>query len=147
MWIFYSGGVIMPSERPADTFDAEQDDRVIQIRARAKSHLERLKEGGFFPQMGEIIFFPHTDYEYRVHCTRAQLAEVMTRLALDIDYTKFKPTTEDRWKDVKLHNLYNAVWGLFYDRYSTNRYLDQKVKPKKSKKGGGPVSGRFPWEG
>lgn len=145
MWIFYSGGVIMPSERPADTFDAEHDNRVIQIRARAKSHLERLKEGGFFPEMGEVIFFPKTDYEYRTYCTRSQLAQIMTRLALDIDYTKFKPTTEDKWSDRKLHDLYNAIWSIFYTRYSTNRYLDQKPPKAKKRKDGG-ASGKFPWE-
>lgn len=148
MWIFTSFGVLMPSERPAETFDATTDDRVIQIRTRSRVHLERLKEGGFFPEMGEIVFFPNTDYEFRTYCTRAQLAAIMARLSMDIDYTKFKPTTEDKWSDRKLHDLYNAVWGLFYARYSTNRYLEQKMpkKPRKGGNGGGQVSGKFPWE-
>jgi len=144
MWIFTSFGVLMPSERPADTFDAETDDRVIQIRTRSRVHLERLRDGGFFPEMGEIVFFPNTDYEYRAYCTRAQLAEIMVRLALDIDYTKFKPTTEAKWKDARLHDLYNMIWGVFYQRYSTNRYLDQKAP--KPRKGSRKVSGKFPWE-
>lgn len=123
MWVMASFGILMPSVRPEGTIP-EGDDRAIQIRVRRLVELERLK-ALYMPEMGEVIFMPNTDYEYRTYCTHAQLGEVLARIAMDIDYTKFKPTTE-RHGDSKLHAAYNSIWSILYDRFSTNRYLEQK---------------------
>lgn len=122
MWIFTSFGVLMPSERPAHTIP-EGDDRVIQIRTRRESELMWLK-ALYFKDMGEIVFYPHTDYEYRTYCTRDKLAEVLGAMARDIDYTKFKPTTET-FGEKALHEAYNRIWGILYDMFSTNRYMEK----------------------
>lgn len=123
MWVMTSFGILMPSLRPAETIPAG-DDRTIQIRTRRESELLWLK-ALYFKDMEEIVFYPHTDYEYRTYCTPDKLAEVLGAIARDIDYTKFKPTTEI-FGEKKLHNVYNRIWGILYDEFSTNRYLDQK---------------------
>ena len=126
MWIMTSWGVLMPSLRPADTLP-EGDPATMQIRTRRRVELERVCE--FYPEIGlksaDIIFMSHTDYEYRLHCTPTQLAMLMMSVSLDIDYTKFKPSTEV-FGEGKLHQFYNRVWGIYYDMFSTNRYLEQK---------------------
>lgn len=131
MWIMTSWGILMPSVRPAETIP-EGDDKVIQIRARRYVELYRLKKM-YMPKLGEIIFMPNTDYEYRVYCTHAELGEALVKISADIDYTKFKPTTED-YNDKELHSAYNAIWGILYDRFSTNRYLDKYAPPQKNTK-------------
>ena len=131
MWIMAPFGVLMPSLRPQGTVP-EGDVRTIQIRARRRSELEWLK-ALYFKDMEEIIFMPNTDYEYRTYCTPDKLAEVLGNMARDIDYTKFKPTTET-FGEKKLHEAYNRIWSILYDMFSTNRYLDQQHEPKKCRK-------------
>lgn len=127
MWVMTSWGVLMPSQRPAGTVPTG-DDCEMQIRTRRRVELERVCQ--FYPELGlkveDIIFMDHTDYEYRIHCTRDQLARLMDLLSRDINYTKFKPSTE-KFGESKLHGFYNRVWGVYYDMFSTNRYLEQKV--------------------
>jgi hypothetical protein len=134
MWIMTSWGVIMPSLRPVDTLP-EGDAATMQLRTRRRVELERVCE--FYPEIGlkseDIIFMSHTDYEYRLHCTPTQLAVFMMSAALDINYTKFKPSTEE-FGESKLHQFYNRVWGIYYDMFSTNRYLEQKTKRPQQRK-------------
>lgn len=124
MWIMTSFGILMPSLRPADTV-SDGDEKTMQIRTRRRKELEILREE-FMPELGEIIFMPHTDYEYRTYCTPQEWSDALTRITLAIDYTKFKPTTE-RYKDNELHKAYNEIWSVLYRRFSTNRYLDSQV--------------------
>jgi hypothetical protein len=117
MWIMTSFGVLMPSIRPAETIPLG-DDRVIQVRVRVRKHLEILRDEYMKDTLSEIVFMKNTDYEYRAYCTRAAWAQAMAAMSLDIDYTKFKPTTE-RYKDGKLHSFYNRVWSVFFAEFST----------------------------
>jgi len=120
MWIMTSFGVLMPSVRPTGTMDPD-DDRVIQVRVRVRKHLEILRDEYMKDTLGDIIFMKDTDYEYRAYCTRAAWAQAMANMSLDIDYTKFKPTTE-RYKDGKLHSFYNRVWSVFFAEFSTTEH-------------------------
>jgi hypothetical protein len=148
MWIFTPYGAYFPSQRPLDTVELG-DNQLIQIRARRKLELERLK--AFYPEIptGDIIFFPHTDYEYRMYCTHTALGMLMALMAADIDYTKFKPETE-KFGESKLHAAYNTIWGILYDRFSTNRYLEQKVqgraKVKSFKRGNPRKNPQYNWK-
>jgi hypothetical protein len=136
MWIMTSWGVLMPGERPKEHTPAG-DDRVIQIRARRRIDLERVCQ--FYPEVGlkteDIIYFDFTDYEYRIFATRAQFSDLVGRIALDVNYVKFKSSTE-KFKEHRLHVFYNRVWGIYYDMFSTNRYLEKisRSSGKKAKK-------------
>lgn len=128
MWVFTGWGALFPSQRPEGTIP-EGDDKTIQIRARRKIELQRACE--FYPEVGilaeDIIFMPKTDYEFRIYCTPVQLGILLAGMALDINYTKFKPTTET-FGESKLHDAYNQIWWILYEKFSTNRYLSQKIR-------------------
>lgn len=141
MWIMTSWGVLMPGLRPAQHIP-EGDIREIQIRARRKVELERVCQ--FYPEVGlkveDIVYLGFTDYEFRIYCTKEQLGELVAAVAMDINYVKFKSSTES-FKEEKLHLFYNRVWGIYYEMFSTNRYLSkvaekhyQKRQTKKQKK-------------
>lgn len=120
MWIMTSFGVLMPSVRPEGTVPAG-DNRLIQVRARRAQDLRILK-AEYLPELGEIIEIPYSDYEYRAYCTHEQWAAALAAMAMDIDYTKFKPTTETKYRDPQLHALYNRIWSLFFGFVSTKEH-------------------------
>lgn len=115
MWVMTSFGIFMPGLRPAHTV-AEGDNRLLQIRSRRMRDLEILR-AEYLPGLGDIIKIEHTDYQYRAYCTHEQWADALARLALDIDYVKFKDTTEKKYRDKALHNLYNVLWGKILDAF------------------------------
>jgi hypothetical protein len=81
------------------------------------------------PTLGEIISLPHTDYEYRAYCTHEQWAAALAKIALDIDYVKFKETTESKYHDRKLHDMYLALWSKIFSSLSTQRHQDEYWRP------------------
>jgi hypothetical protein len=142
MWIMTSFGILMPSIRPSDTIEAG-DNRVIQVRTRRRRDLDILREEYMQDTLGPTVFMKNTDYEYRAYCTREAWAVAMARMSLDIDYTKFKPTTEN-YKDHQLHMLYNVLWGVIQEKLSTatriasywhldNKKFGRKTSRKKTK--------------
>lgn len=108
MWVMTSWGILMPSLRPPATVP-DGDDRVLQVRARRDRDLNILR-ALYLPELGETIHTPTFDYNYRAYCTKAQFAAAMAKVTEDIDYEKFKPTT-DRFNDNELHGVYNSIWG------------------------------------
>lgn len=109
MMIGTSFGVFYPTLRSPKTI-AEGDDRTVQIRARRRSDLEMLREH-YIPNMGETLAFKNSDYQFRAFCTPDELANALARLALDMDYTAFKHTPVDRYRDTRLLHLYEAFWS------------------------------------
>lgn len=134
MWVMTHFGILMPSLRPEKTYDPEQDPRAIQIRTRRSWELDYLRKT-YAPWLGETIYLGDgvSDYQYRAYCTHEQLAEIMKMLSLEIDYTKFKPTT-DRHGDTKLHMLYNRIWSAVLDAFPAGSSYDWP-KPKRAPRG------------
>jgi hypothetical protein len=114
MWIMTHFGILMPSLRPEDTV-LPGDNRLIQIRARRAKDLNYLRDH-YAPYLGATLFIGDTDYQYRAYCTHRELADITSQLALEIDYVKFKPTT-DRHNDKPLHDLYNRIWSDVLDAF------------------------------
>ena len=119
MWILTSYGAFMPALRPPETV-AEGDPRVIQIRARRRKDLGRLRRL-HLPDLGPTYSVPKSDYEFRANCTREALAEALRRLAMEIDYVSFKDTTVSKWGDEQLHDAYMSVWSALQFRLSRRR--------------------------
>lgn len=113
MWLMLSGGIIMPSLRPAHKME-EGELQTLQLRARSREHLSRWRRE-YQPALGPTVHLPKTDYEYRAYCTPESFALAFTRAIMDIDYTKFKPTTEDYYDDAELHRIYNRIWSVVLD--------------------------------
>lgn len=130
MWLMTSFGILMPAVRPADTIDPG-DARTMQIRTRRAKDLDILRRE-YMPDLGPTISTPDMDYNYRAYCTPEQFQEAAARMIAAIDYEKFKPTTEDLYKDKLLHAVYNAIWstvcrlgspgGIYGPRTGSNPY-------------------------
>ena len=125
-WLFLPGGLLMPSEFPADLVDAKwlgiNGDFDIQVRARVESHLTNFIRDYMEPMgfaFSEIQATPSMDYNFRFYARRADFAQAVAQTILDIDYEKFKPTAENRDADGTplyaggkvYHTLLNNIWG------------------------------------
>lgn len=129
MWLFTSGGLLMPSARPPKTVPLG-DDRTLQIRARRWRDLDRLRTEYMQGKLGPIMHTPKMDYEFRAYCTPEAFAWAVFQMIMGIDYQKFKPTTEDRYGDKELHTAYNAVWATVMTHLgSWERYAAAQGKP------------------
>jgi len=123
MWVMTSFGILMPSLRPEGTVP-EGDDRTLQIRTRRRKDLEILRKEYMGDDLGEIIAIPNTDYEYRAYCTHEAFGKALAKITMDIDFVKFKPTTETKYKDNELHSLYNSIWATVFSQLSTPDHQD-----------------------
>lgn len=73
------------------------DPKRVMVRARVRAHLEALQAR--FPELlggCEIREFPGADYAWRLFVPKSVWAEVVRRLAEDIDYDNFKAATARR---------------------------------------------------
>lgn len=122
MWVFTSFGLLMPAIRPPK-YCPTYDDRKLQIRARRSKDLDILRAKFMPNSLGETIHTPSMDYEYRAYCTHEAWAVAMMRMSLEIDYTKFKPTT-DRYKDSVYHSVLNRIWGVVISDLSSKKHQD-----------------------
>lgn len=115
MWILTNFGAFMPALRPPETV-APGDDQVMQIRARRRVDLERLRKE-YMPELGPTYWVENSDYQYRANCTRTALARAVADIAMSIDYVTFKETA----RDDQLHDAYMSVWAALLHGLSTRR--------------------------
>lgn len=120
MWAMTSFGILMPAIRPPHTV-AFGDDRTMQIRARRARELDILRAKYMPGKLGPNLHTPDKDYEYRAYCTPEAFALAMARMVTEIDYLKFKPTT-DRYADNDLHSCYNRIWSVVLNELSTDKH-------------------------
>ncbi len=121
MWAMTSFGILMPAIRPPHTV-AKGDDRTMQIRTRRAKDLDILRARYMSGSLGPNIHTPNMDYEYRAYCVPHAFALAMAAMVLDVDYLKFKPTTETKFGDRELHDCYNAIWSTVMNVLSTKRH-------------------------
>lgn len=121
MWVMTSFGILMPAIRPPKTVNPG-DERTLQIRARRTGDLDILRARYMPTTLGPTIETPKMDYECRAYCTPHAFALALAAISLEIDYTKFKPTTEDKFGDRELHDCYNAIWSAVMGGLSTAKH-------------------------
>jgi len=124
MWVMTSFGILMPSLRPADKIP-EGDNRLLQIRTRRRKDLDILRDEYMGDELGDTVELAGTDYEFRAYCTHEAWGRAMAKMSLDIDYVKFKPTTEDKYDDGQLHQLYNSIWSTVFSKLSTEAHQNE----------------------
>lgn len=115
----------MPATRPAHTIDL-QDDKTLQIRSRREKDLNILREEYMGDALGETMATPGFDYNFRAYCTPEAWGEALYEMSVEIDYSKFKPTTA-RYEDDELHEVYNSMWATVC-RLNAPWSLDPKAK-------------------
>lgn len=114
MWLFTPGGVYMPGLIPEKHIPADRPDRVLQVRTRRRIDLERLRDSYMGEELGEILESPGMDYNFRAYCSLEAWAKACYKMALDIDYVKFKEQTEKKFpgpEGKKLHSVYTSIWS------------------------------------
>ena len=110
------------------------DGKQIQVRARDRNDLERLKDK-YAPELGDIIETFDADYPYRALCQKDELPVIVFRIASDIDYKNFK----DRVYDTQGHersSIYGEVWRVLLrlENRDTKNKRDALYKSKRNKK-------------
>lgn len=137
MWIFTSAGILMPADLPEAFRLSEHTHLDMQVRARDRDVLEKLvvdlkaqNEG--WDVVGPIMDTGHMDYEWRVYVDRDAFGVWVSRQVINIDYTKFKPTTmRPGGGGQLLHHVYVAVWHAIASLYGSP-VLD--ATPKRAKR-------------
>lgn len=143
MWIMTSFGILMPSIIPPK-YQKPGDDRTLQIRTRREKDLTILRTKYMPRTLGPSIYSPDKDYEWRAYCTPEAFGLAMAQMITEIDYAKFKPTTEDQYHDRELHDTYNAIWSVVSRHLSTKTHQTaywHRIRPHTpSKSGKGTVT-------
>lgn len=111
MWIFSKVGFFSVVRN-------NQGDGVL-VRARVRKDLVELRDT-YAPTLGEITHDKLRDYPYRAKLSLDDLAQVMARIALDIDYSNFKSEVARR-QGWERERHYHKVWDVMYD-------LEEKLK-------------------
>lgn len=120
MWIFLSGGLLMPAIVPMNLADPKFTEGKFNLQVRSRevraltNFIRDYMEPGTFHE--EIQLNPDMDYNCRFYTTHEAFAAAVSRAIADIDYEKFKPTAENEKYGTKAetsryHNVLNSIWG------------------------------------
>lgn len=137
MWVFLSGGMMMPALIPpsvlaaaktADIQEAVERGWELQVRGRVKEHLDWFAETYMTPGSYSVTYVvKDKDYQARFYTTRSDFGDALAMASLDMNYTKFKDTANKFPWGKKYHDLLLRVWsasasifgaGGFYGDYS-----------------------------
>ncbi len=138
MWLMTSFGILMPAIIPPK-YQKAGDDRTLQIRTRREHELTILRAKYMPRTLGPSIYSPDKDYEWRAYCTPEAFGLAVAQMIVEIDYAKFKPTTEDKYHDRELHDTYNAIWAVVSRHLSTRAHQTaywHRLRPHTPRKGG-----------
>lgn len=136
MWIFLSGGALMPAMVPVKMADPKwtEDGRFdLQVRARVESHLDNfvrdfMEEGTYNPTIQASP--PHMDYQFRLYTTQEAFGQAMAKAIMAIDYISFKDTADDLNEDKtpkyvdgkEYHSALYKVWSAVFSNLGKRRY-------------------------
>ena len=120
----------------------------IQVRARTKEALERLKTA-LPDELGQakIIETPQADYRWRIVMTPSKWTVCMMKLSEDIDYSNFKNACATAGLDTRAHH---RVWSIMYDeqreeqRHAQAEWANEAL-PGLRHIGNGPFTQGFPY--
>ncbi len=103
MWLFIPEGFY-------SIVAAEEFGRPLQVRARCREDLDRLRQS-YFPELGSNVALPGRDYPWRAFTTRDDLALCLARVAQALDYSNFKNEVGLRHSSGRAH-IYGDVWRV-----------------------------------
>lgn len=89
MWIASKHGFFSIVEAQRDSSPHDWRD-TLQIRARVRGDLENLIERFDLGTSARIVETPEADYRYRVLVSRSRVADLLCKLAWELDYGNFK---------------------------------------------------------
>ena len=106
MWVFFNDAFL-------SIVQDGNDPTVLKVRARNKGDIQRV-----FGRGVKVTRSPMNDYLYRAFVPREQVAEVVKRSILDIDYTNFKDSIPSAMREY--HDAALDVWTTMY-RYQKDQ--------------------------
>ena len=125
MWIMTSYGFVALADQPAETrnmlldpthrWDTQIRGRDFRTMCEVAKRLETIERGCASP----VTATADRDYEWRIWAPREVVAAWLNDEVLDMDYTKFKPTTERYRRMPKLHDLYTELWYVIARHYAS----------------------------
>lgn len=107
MWLMTPIGFFSIVEKPYDRHDG-----TLTVRARVEGDLTSLKSH-YLPELGEIQPDQGTDYRYRATAPREAVAQALSQLTLDLDYSNFKDEVS-RVQGYERARVYGEVWNRLY---------------------------------
>lgn len=107
MWLITNFGFFSVVEKSGDKTAGR-----LTVRARVKADLETLR-ARYLPELGEITANAGTDYKYRAPVARSALAQAVSRIVEEIDYSNFKNSVAKTQGHDRSH-VYSQVWDVLY---------------------------------
>jgi hypothetical protein len=103
VWLITPRGFYSAVAKPDD------GDEFVTVRARSERDIRNLADLiDAEPRRSE-----HTDYRWRIRCRKADWAEAVKQMALEIDYENFKNRIHH--DDPDRARLLARVWDVLYD--------------------------------
>ena len=106
MWIFTPFGFFSIVQKPHDASDQ------LTIRGRVRGDLENLVS--HLPSASAIREDVNADYRYRITADKDDIAYLMARLVVDLDYDNFKNQVAMRHGYERAAS-YGDVWSTLYE--------------------------------
>ena len=100
MWLITNFGFYSVVQKPGDTG--------LTIRSRVKEDLAQLRDS-CLPSLGETVEGAGTDYRYRATASHEAVAEAMSKMAMEIDYSNFKDSVAKE-QGYDRAGVYHDVW-------------------------------------
>lgn len=138
LWLFFSGGMLMPALIPQSVLKAAQTKDIreaatngwdVQVRGRVVEHLEWFAET-YMPEgsYSKIYKSPDKDYTCRFYCSKEDFAIGVFNATMDMDYTKFKETSRDYPWGEKYHDLLLRVWSASASVFGAGGFYGPRSK-------------------
>lgn len=138
MWIFLSGGMLMPAMIPptvlkdaktADIRDANAHGWDVQVRGRVVGHLVWFIDN-YMPAgtTSPVYTTKDKDYTCRFYCSKDDFAIGMYNATMDMNYTKFKDTSLKFTWGKKYHDLLLKVWSASATVFGAGGFYGPKSK-------------------
>jgi hypothetical protein len=109
MWLFTNFGFFSVVQKPGE--------RDLTVRSRLRSDLEHLRQR-YLPTLGPVIEHGGSDYQFRAKISHAALAEAMSKIVLDIDYSNFKNSVAEQQGHARA-KTYGKVWEALWQMQET----------------------------
>lgn len=106
MWLMTPHGFFSIVCKPEDKATG-----TLTIRSRVQSDLESLRQ--FLPSLGPVLEGAGTDYRYRAHADREDVAQAVSQMVRELQYANFKSEVARRQGYDRAH-VYGEVWNALY---------------------------------
>lgn len=125
MWLCLNDGFLSVVEAPY------AGEGMLAVRARMRSHIE-----DSFPGV-EIVETPERDYQFRTLLPKEQVAQLISRKVMGIDYENFKDSVRSRPLAVAYSDVWSTMLGYAerqggqsaYIYSGPSGYFDEKPVP------------------